>query len=94
MEKNRVTVNILGKEYSIVSDVDPDYIRKAAGYLDSKMREVAENYPNIPESRVAVLAALNIADELFRCREFIENVSGYEQRLGELARQLSESCNF
>ncbi len=90
MEKNRVNVTIFGKDYSLVSEVDTDYIRKAAGYLDSKMREVSENYPNIPEARVAVLAALNIADELFRCRDIIEKFSDDEQRLGELARKLSE----
>jgi cell division protein ZapA len=90
MEKNRVTVKISGKEYSIVSEVDPDYICKAAGYLDLKMREVAENYPNIPETRIAVLAALNIADELFRCRKSIEDEPDTERRLGELARKLSE----
>jgi cell division protein ZapA len=90
MEKNRVTVKIFGKEYSLVSEVDPDYIFKAAGYLDSKMREVAENYPNIPETRVAVLAALNIADELFRCRKSVDDAPDTEQRLGELARKLSE----
>ena len=90
MEKNRVIVTIFGKEYSLVSEVDPDYIRKAAGYLDSKMREVAENYHNIPEARVAVLAALNIADELFRSRESKEDLSDFERRLGDITRQLSE----
>jgi cell division protein ZapA len=90
MEKNRVIVSIFGKEYSLVSEVDPEYIRKAASYLDSKMREVSESYPSINESRVAVLAALNIADELFRCREDLVNSSADEQHIGELARKLSE----
>jgi cell division protein ZapA len=90
MEKNRVIVTIFGKDYSLVSEVDPDYIRKAATYLDSKMREVSENYPNIPETRVAVLAALNIADELFRSRESLDGLPDQEQHLRELARTLSE----
>jgi cell division protein ZapA len=89
MEKNRVIVTIFGKEYSLVSEVDPDYIRKTAGYLDSQMREVSKNYPNIPESRIAVLAALNIVDELFRCRESIKDLPDKEQALRDLARMLS-----
>jgi cell division protein ZapA len=90
MEKNRVIVTIFGKEYSLVAEVDPDYIRKTASYLDSKMREVSKNYPNIQESRVAVLAALNIADELFRCRESVEGSPEQEQQLRDLTRILSE----
>ncbi len=91
MEKHRVIVSIFGKEYSLVSEVDPEYIRRTAGYLDSKMREVSENYPNIPEARIAVLAALNIADELLRAREDLESSSAVDQQIGDLARKLSES---
>lgn len=90
MEKHRVIVTIYGKEYSLVSEVDPEYIRKAANYLDSKMREVSDSYPSITEARVAVLAALNIADELFRCREDLADSSGADEQIGELARRLSE----
>ncbi len=91
MEKNRVVVSIFGKEYSLVSEVDPEYIKRAAQYLDLKMREVAESYPNITEARVAVLAALNIADELFRSKENLEGTPEIEHRISELTRRLSEA---
>jgi cell division protein ZapA len=91
MEKNRVIVSIFGKEYSLVSEVDTEYIKKAAQYLDLKMREVAGNYPNITEARVAVLAALNIADELFRCRENPDGSPDTERRISDIARRLSEA---
>jgi len=90
MERNRVVVSIFGKEYSLVADVDPEYIKKAAQYLDSKMREVSTSFPNITEARVAVLAALNIADELFKLRNDQEDFTGVEQQIGELTRRLSE----
>jgi cell division protein ZapA len=90
MEKHRVIVSIFGKEYSLVSEVDPEYIRKTASYLDSKMREVRETYPNITEARIAVLAALNITDELFRAMEDLDSSSGLDERIGDLARKLSE----
>ena len=90
MEKTRVVVSICGKEYSLVSEVGAEYIKKAAAYLDSKMREVAENYPNIPEARVAVLAALNIADELFRTTENLDKTPELENRISALAQKLSD----
>ena len=91
MEKIRVNVSIMGKDYGIVSQVDPEYIKKAAVYLDEKMREVSENYPNITEAKIAVLAALNITDELFQARREIHTGGDTEIRIGELARKLSEA---
>lgn len=91
MEKARVKVSIFDREYSIVSEVDPDYINKAAAYVDSKMREVAKNFPNVSENRVAVLAALNITDELFKSDGSKYDDSDVEERIVRLARLLSES---
>ncbi len=90
MEKIRVNVSILGKQYSIVSQVDPEYIKKAAEYLDMQMREVSQTYPNITEAKIAVLAALNITDELFRARDSEESGGETENRIVELTRKLSE----
>ena len=83
-------VAIFGREYNIVSEVDPDYINKAADYLDSKMREVAENFPNASENRVAVLAALNITDELFRLETNNPENADSEQTIIRLTKKLSE----
>ncbi len=90
MEKVRVTVSIFGRDYSIVSDVDPENIKRAAEYLDTRMREVAGSYPGIPEAKIAVLAALNITGELFQTRS--DSTGGIEtnDRIGELTRKLSE----
>jgi cell division protein ZapA len=91
MERNRVVVTIFGKDYSLVSDVDPEYIKKAADYLDSKMKEVSGNYPSITETRVAVLAALNIADELFHSRGDTQGSAALERQISELTRKISEA---
>ncbi len=90
MEKIRVAVTIFGKEYNITSEVGPEYIVKAASYLDSKMKEVSATFPNLSENRVAVLAALNITDELFRTREEQNTSPEMEKKIGDLARKLSE----
>ena len=65
---NSVRVEIFDQAYNLRGS-DPDYIFKLAEYVDSKMRAVAEQTATIDSARLAVLAALNIADECFRARD-------------------------
>ncbi len=85
-----VTVTIFGREYSIKSEVDPDHIKKAAGYLNSKMQEIADSYPNISENRVAVLAALNITYELFQSPGEPGEQAASEDIIVRLTQKLSD----
>lgn len=64
-----VKVTIYGTEYPVKGDADPEYIRSVAAYLDGKMREVGKSLSVKSTTKVAVLAALNITDELMRSRE-------------------------
>jgi cell division protein ZapA len=57
-----VRVEIFDQAYNL-RGTDPDYILKLAEYVDSKMRAVAEQTQTVDSARLAVLAALNIADE-------------------------------
>lgn len=57
-----VRVEIFDQGYNL-RGTDPEYIIKLAEYVDSKMRAVAEQTHTVDSSRLAVLAALNIADE-------------------------------
>jgi cell division protein ZapA len=66
--KNVVQVQIFGHGYTIRGEADQDYIVGVAGYVDRKMREVAERVPVASLTKVAILASLNIADELFKER--------------------------
>jgi len=67
---NVLKVNIYGNDYPIKGNTDIEYIRKVAKYVDSKMREVNKNVSSDSTLKVAILAALNITDELFRERSF------------------------
>ena len=67
--KQSVKVNIFGEDYPIRGDAERGYILRVGKYVDQKMREVAERLSNKSPLRVAVLAAMNITDELFRERE-------------------------
>ena len=68
-EAQVVSVDIRGQRYPIRSTLDPQYVNGLATYVDEKMRAAAESTPSGDATRLAVLAALNIADELFRCQE-------------------------
>ncbi len=66
--KRVVQVQIFGHSYTIRGEADQDYILEVAGYVDRKMREITEKLPVASLSKVAILASLNIADELFKER--------------------------
>jgi cell division protein ZapA len=61
---NRVKVEIYGQSYTLGGDLDEAYVQKLARYVDEKMRAVAEATHTVDSMRVAVLAAMAMADEL------------------------------
>jgi cell division protein ZapA len=63
-----VHVHIHGQQYAVRSDLDPQYISELSAYLDEKMRLAAREIASADVTRVAVIAALNVADDLFRAR--------------------------
>ena len=84
-----VPVEIHGQRYPIRSALEPDYVAKLASYVDEKMRAAAESTATGDSLRLAVLAALNIADELFRCRDTTLQKDGQlAARAGELERMV------
>jgi cell division protein ZapA len=88
-EGNVIAVEIHGQRYPIRSTLDHDYVTRLATYVDEKMRAAAESTPTTDAVRVAVLAALNVADELFRCRDASRARTGeLAERAGELERLL------
>jgi len=68
MQRNVVKVNIFGTEYPIKGDSDVDYIQDVASYVNNKMIEIEKSLTVKSSLKVAILAALNIADELYRER--------------------------
>ena len=86
-----VRVQVFGSEYRIASDTDPEHIREVASYIDQKMREIASALALRNRSTVAILTAVNLADELFK----IEEESRLINRLSrEKADQLADSVTF
>jgi cell division protein ZapA len=67
--KETTKVTIFGVEYSITSDRDPEEVRRIAKYVDDKMWEISENNNLISTEKVAILTALNIAEDYLRTLE-------------------------
>jgi cell division protein ZapA len=85
-----VRVEIFDQAYNLRGS-DPEYILKLAEYVDGKMRAVAEQTNTIDTVRLAVLAALNIADEYHLLRKRGDGgTSGYQQRAHKLASALDK----
>jgi cell division protein ZapA len=68
MSSRVVNVEIHGQRYAVRSELDPQYIGELASYLDDKMAAAARELATVDPLRIAVVAALNIADELFKAR--------------------------
>jgi cell division protein ZapA len=85
-----VRVEIFDQAYNLRGS-DPEYILKLAEYVDSKMRAVAEATNTIDTVRLAVLAALNIADEYHLLKKKIDSgATDYQKRAHLLANALDE----
>ncbi len=91
-------VNIFGREYTIRGAGSPSYIAEIAHYVDMKMRQMTDNATLASTAKVAIFAALNIADELFQKRdqygEMEESNSNELTRLADRIEQvLTESSH-
>ena len=85
-----VRVEIFDQGYNL-RGTDPDYILKLAEYVDSKMRAVAEQTHTVDSARLAVLAALNIADEFHLLKRKAEGGSSdSSKRTRQLLSALDE----
>ena len=85
-EPDTLSVTIFGSEYKI-KGADPEYIGEVAAYVDAKMRELDRRLSSAgAPAKIAILTALNIADELFRERKekdrLVTDLKGRARTLG------------
>lgn len=83
-KKPGIKVEIYGSEYRIKGDADGEYIKRVAAFVDERMRQVSQLTTDSAVSKIAILAAINIADELFKERAQREHA----------ARELSEKLRM
>ena len=69
MEKRQLRIDVLGTSFVIQSDESAEHLSRLSAYVKSKIEEVKSRYSFADPLTVAMLAALNIADELFKTRD-------------------------
>ena len=95
---NRVTMNICGEDYTLVAEEPATYMEKIGSMVDEKMRGLMDE-ARVSRNDAAVLAAVNLADELCKAQEGTENLrrqlksyldeaSAAKNEVSELKRQL------
>ena len=72
MTENKVTVQIYGEEYPIIGANDPSYISRVADFVDSRMKETARSSRVAARDKVAILAAMSIASQLYENRDQLQ----------------------
>lgn len=86
MKKNAVRVTIVDEEFTVRSELDPEYTRDVASYVDGAIRRVLASGPIVESHKAAILAALAITDELFKSRAQQEELA---ERLKQLSTELA-----
>lgn len=90
--RQAVRVTIGGEEYSVRSDLPPEYTREVAAYLDAALKRVRDSLPMVESHKAAILAALAITDELFQARRGDRQIADRLTGLAdEFARMLPPS---
>ncbi len=88
------TVEIFGQTYSVRGDGDPEYLAELARFVDSRMRDVAAQVATVDPMKIAILAALNMADEFSRFRRQREDAAGiWIERTEEISDRLSKGIS-
>jgi cell division protein ZapA len=89
--QDSVRMEIFDQDYYVKGDLDPHYLAVLAQYVDGKMRAIAARSHTVDTLRIAVLAALNIADEYHRLKSKFETTTQQaERKVGECNLALDE----
>ena len=81
--KNRVAVMILGEEYTIRGTASTETMLKAARYVDELMEALARKNSHMSRHKIAVLAAINLADEILKLRQGVRQYDDAGRERGD-----------
>jgi cell division protein ZapA len=87
-KNDSISVEIFGQTYNVRGEGDPDYLTELARFVDSRMREVAAQVATVDTVKIAILAALNIADEFSRYRK--QRLGAWIEKTEELSNRLNK----
>jgi cell division protein ZapA len=94
--KGRAVVTIFGEDYRMRGEATSDYMIMLAGYVDKRMKQIAHRQPQLSVTKIAVLTALNVADELSKLQtdydELVKLLDG--EKKDELKNEIKEEKKF
>jgi len=85
--KRSVTVEVAGLKFQLKTDADEAYVKSLARYVTEKMDEARNSARMLPTQHLALLAALNVADELFQSRR---DAKVFKQKVRDKSRTILE----
>jgi cell division protein ZapA len=95
--KRSVTVEVAGQKLTLRTDAGEEYLHALAAFVNEKIAEVKTSTRTFSTHALAILAALNIADELFQAREqkddLRKRVREKAQRIGELLDKVPDESS-
>lgn len=90
-ELTRVETKIYDSDYIITGEASEEYISKVASFVDYRMKELSKVFPQASSMKLAILAAVNITDELFQSKSVVsENLEDIPPQLQEKTKKLIE----
>ena len=88
--KIAVPIRVLNYDIRVLTEESPEYVKKVSEYVDSKINEVVSSADTASIIKSVILAALNIADELFKEREKLKTLA---EKIEEQSKLLEEKLN-
>jgi len=89
-----IDVEIYGATYHVRGEHDRDRLTELAEMVDGKMREIGEQVPTVDSGKIAILTALNLADELLQCNNRQEGERAeIMEKVAELTGALTEALD-
>ncbi len=82
--KKEIEIKVLGQKFKVRSDSNEEYITRVAGFVDEKMNEVLASSKSVASLNIAILAAMNIADEFLKYKE------EKDKRVGEAQKKIKD----
>ena len=82
--KKEVEIKVMGQKFMVRSDSGDDYVNEVASFVDNKVTEIMKTSKSVASLNVAILAAMNIADE------FLKYKAGKEKRFEEAQKKIKD----
>ena len=89
MEKQKITVTVAGRNYTLVSGDPPEYVKRVAAFVDRKLSETAA-VTNLPSGQAAVLTCFNLAEDLLKAQDENTLLRNQIEQLGRANKAIKE----